>query len=183
MLCGEKLVQCRHLAKLSVSQLADMIATAQLDRERAISMIRNWERGLMKPRPTNADVDRLASALGFDRQDLLVWSAVHKYAPIAPRKVRLVTQLIQGRFAQEALDILEFANKRAAVIVKKVLKSAIANADEQEADVNRLYVFSARVDEAGIRTGTKRWRPSDRGRSMPVSRFASHIRIYLDMEK
>lgn len=183
MLCGEKLIECRRSAKLSVSQLADMMVTSQLDRDQALAMINNWERGLLKPSPANADIDRLATSLGVERQDLIVWSAVHKYAPMAPRKVRLVTQLIQGRFAQEALDILEFANKRAAVIVKKVLKSAIANADEQEADVNRLYVFSARVDEAGIRTGTKRWRPSDRGRSMPVSRFASHIRIFLDMEK
>ncbi|MCP4712185.1 MAG: 50S ribosomal protein L22 [Planctomycetes bacterium] len=110
------------------------------------------------------------------------WSASHRYAPIAPRKVKLVVDLIRGRTVQDALDLLKFANKRAAVFVDKVLRSAIANADEQEADIERLYVSQARVDYAGVRLNTRRWRPKDRGRAVSWCRKASHIHIAIDME-
>ena len=86
----------------------------------------------------------------MDRLELMVWKSCHRYAPMAPRKVRLVADLIRGCYAQEALDILQFTNKRAAGMVRKVLQCAIANADEQEADIGRLYVSDARVDEGGI---------------------------------
>ena len=84
---------------------------------------------------------------------------------VAPRKARLVTQLIAGRPVQDALDILKFTRKRAAEMVSKALQAAIADADEQEADVDNLYVSEARVDDAGIRIGTKRWIAKDRGRA------------------
>ena len=101
---------------------------------------------------------------------------------MAPRKVRLVVDLIRGRNVQDALDVLKFANKRAAVYVDKVLRSAIASADEQEADVQRLFVAEARVDEGGVRRGTRRWRPKDRGRAVPFTRLASHIHISVDLD-
>ncbi|MBP6124400.1 MAG: 50S ribosomal protein L22 [Phycisphaerae bacterium] len=103
------------------------------------------------------------------------WRAVHRYAPMSPRKVHLVTQLIQGREVQDALDVLQFTRKRAAEAVRKVLQSAVANADEQEADVENLVVTEARVDPAGRRIGTKAWRAKDRGRAHPIRKEASHI--------
>ena len=93
-----------------------------------------------------------------------------------------MADLIRGRSVQDALDLLKFANKRAAVMIDKVLRSAIANADEQEADIERLFVSEARVDEGGVRMGTRRWRPKDRGRAVPWTRLASHIYISVDME-
>jgi large subunit ribosomal protein L22 len=90
-----------------------------------------------------------------------------------PRK----DDLIVGRSAQEAMDILKFTRKRAAAIVDKVLKSAVADADEQQADVDNLYVSEARVDDAGVRIGTKRWMPKDRGRAHPIRKKACHIYI------
>ena len=144
--------------------------------------IRNWEQGLYRPQPKLQDIDHLARVLEVDQQNLVVWSACHRFAPIAPRKVRLITNLIQGYPVQHALDLLKFANKRAAVIVDKVLRSAIANADEQEADIERLIVCQARADEGGIRLGTKRWRPKDRGRAVPFTRLASHIYVSVDLE-
>ncbi|MHC4362672.1 MAG: 50S ribosomal protein L22 [Planctomycetota bacterium] len=96
---------------------------------------------------------------------------------MSARKVRLVTQLIVGRSVQDAMDILKFTRKRAATVVDKVLKSAVADADEQQADVDNLYVSEARVDDAGIRIGTKRWMPKDRGRAHPIHRKACHIYI------
>ncbi|OHB64957.1 MAG: 50S ribosomal protein L22 [Planctomycetes bacterium RBG_13_62_9] len=99
------------------------------------------------------------------------------YAPMAPRKVRLVTQLIQGRKVQEAMDLLKFTRKRAATLVDQVLKAAVADADEQQVDVDTLYVSEARVDEGGVRVGTKRWIPKDRGRAHPLHKLACHIHV------
>lgn len=102
------------------------------------------------------------------------WTAKHRYARISPRKVRLVTSLIANRRTGEALDILRFANKRAGVFVLKTLKSAMANADEQEADMSRLRISEARVDQGPT---IKRWHPKDRGRAHPINKRTCHIVI------
>ena len=96
---------------------------------------------------------------------------------MSARKARLVAQLIAGRSVQDAMDILKFTRKRAATMIDKVLRSAVADADERQVDVDKLYVCSARVDDAGIRIGTKRWIPKDRGRAHPIHKKACHIHI------
>ncbi|OHB67159.1 MAG: 50S ribosomal protein L22 [Planctomycetes bacterium RBG_13_60_9] len=96
---------------------------------------------------------------------------------MAARKVRLVVNLIAGRDVQDAMDLLKFTRKRAAPMVNQVLKAAVADADEHQADVENLYVKEARVDEAGIRIGTKRWIPKDRGRAHPIRKKACHIHV------
>ena len=100
------------------------------------------------------------------------WTARHRFARISARKARLVTGMIQNLEVGEALDALKFNHKRASGMVVNVLKSAMANADEQEADMSRLYVSEARVDEGPT---TKRWRPKDRGRAHPINKRTSHI--------
>ncbi|OHB62542.1 MAG: 50S ribosomal protein L22 [Planctomycetes bacterium RBG_13_50_24] len=105
------------------------------------------------------------------------WRSSCRFAPFSARKARLVTQLIAGRSVQDALDILKFTEKRAAAVIDKVLRSAVADADEQKADVDNLYVSSARVDDAGVRINTKRWIPKDRGRTHRISKKACHIHI------
>ncbi len=100
------------------------------------------------------------------------WTATHCFARIAPRKARLVVDLIRGRHVNEALDILKFTKKRSSLMVQKVLRSAIANADEQEANVDALFVSDARVNEGPT---MKRWRPKDRGRAHPILKRTSHI--------
>jgi ribosomal protein L22 len=62
-------------------------------------------------------------------------------------------------------------------MINKALKSAVANADEQQADVDNLYVNTARIDDAGIRVGTKRFIEKDRGRAHPIHKKACHIHI------
>ena len=62
-------------------------------------------------------------------------------------------------------------------MIEKALKSAIANADEDAADVENLYVSQARVDGAGVRIGTKRWIAKDRGKAHSIRKMASHIHI------
>jgi large subunit ribosomal protein L22 len=189
MLSSIKLRQYRESLGMSVDALADGILPTNLPPERIEqrrkelrSAIQNWEKSLFRPQPSQQDIRDLARALGVEAQDLLEWSACHRFAPIAPRKVRLVADLIRGRTVQDALDVLKFANKRAAVMVDKVLRSAIANADEQEADIERLYVSEARVDKGPVRPGTRRWRPKDRGRAVPFTRLSSHIHVSVDME-
>ena len=103
---------------------------------------------------------------------MAVWTSTHRYARISPRKVRLVTQLIADRPVNDALDLLKFTRKRACTFVDKVLRTAMADADEQEADVRKLFVHVARVDEGPT---IKRFRPKDRGRAHPIMKRTSHI--------
>jgi len=107
----------------------------------------------------------------------MAWTARHKFARISPRKARLVIDLIRGKPVDEAMNILRFTPKRAAVLIDKVLRSAVANADEQEAAVERLYVKEARVDEGPI---MHRWRPKDRGRAHPIRKRFSHIVVTVE---
>ena len=105
---------------------------------------------------------------------MAVWSSAHKFARISPRKARLVVRLVADRRVDEALELLKFTAKRASVLVDKVLRAAMANADEQEADVRKLYIHEARVDEGPT---LKRFRPKDRGRAHPILKRTSHIVI------
>ncbi len=103
-----------------------------------------------------------------------VWSAKHRFARISPRKVKLLVDLIRGRRCSEAMDQLRFNSKRGARMVQKVLKSAMVNADEQEADMRSLYVRDARVDGGPT---YNRWRPKDRGRAHPIIKRTTHILV------
>ena len=105
------------------------------------------------------------------------WFAKHRYARIAPRKVRLIADLIRGQNANEAMEVLRFTSKRASVFVRKVLQSAIANADEKEANLDRLYVSQATVDEGPT---IKRLQMKDRGRAFVILKRTSHIKIVVD---
>ena len=107
----------------------------------------------------------------------MAWTATHKFARIAPRKTRLVVDLIRGKKVQDAMNLLRFTNKRAAVLINQVLKSAVANADEQEADVSRLIVRECRIDPGPI---MHRFQPKDRGRAHPIKKRSSHIIVTVD---
>ena len=182
MLSSRKLKQYKQSGQVGLDKLAAAIERSGLNEAQARAAVKNWLRGKLVPQPQSMDIDNLAKAMNLSRGDLMVWTACHRHAPMAPRKVRLVADLIRGRTVQDALDVLKFANKRAAVLVDKVLRSAIANADEAEADVEKLYVSDARIDEGGVRLGTRRWRPKDRGRAVSWTRLASHIHVSVDTE-
>ncbi len=100
------------------------------------------------------------------------WSAQHKFARIGPRKARLVIDLIRDMPCEEAIHQLEFNCRRAACMIRNVLKSAMVNADEQEADMRRLRIVEARVDGGPY---YRRWHPKDRGRAHPIAKRTSHI--------
>lgn len=177
MLSGSKLKDICERQGISTATLAEQIARRGENVRRLSSAVKNWQKNLYKPVPKRDDVERLAGALGVEAGELSVWKASYRYAPISPRKARLVTELIAGRAAQESLDVLKFTHNRAASMIRKTLEAAIANADEAEADVESLYVSEARVDSAGLRINTKRWIPKDRGRAHPIRKMASHIHI------
>ena len=98
-----------------------------------------------------------------------------KGARISPQKARLVADQVRGRPVEEALSLLEFSNKKAAHIVKKVLNSAIANAENNEgADVDELKVSSIFVDEGMT---MKRIRPRAKGRADRIFKRSCHITV------
>lgn len=102
-----------------------------------------------------------------------------KYVKIAPRKSRLVADLIRGKDAGEARTILRFSRKqKAAGMIGKVLDSAIANAQVKQPniDVDRLFVSSIYVDKAPY---LKRFRTAPRGRGVPILKRYCHITIQL----
>jgi large subunit ribosomal protein L22 len=99
-----------------------------------------------------------------------------RYIRVSPQKARLVVDLIRGRNAGEALNILRGTNKRIAPAVEKVLRSAIANAQNRatDVDVDKLVVSEAYVNE-GPRT--KRVRPAPMGRAYRFQRRSAHIAV------
>jgi len=101
-----------------------------------------------------------------------MWTAKHRFARIAPRKARLVIDLIRSRPCDEAMEQLRFNHRRAARFISEVLKAAMVNADEAEAEMPRLIVKHARVDGGPYQ---RRWRPKDRGRAHPIAKRTSHI--------
>jgi len=177
MLSAYKLKELCKDRRIAVEQLAEQLVRGGLDRKEAVAAVNNWQRGLFKPKPCSEDIRRLAIALSVEANDLVDWCSSYRYAPGSARKARLVTQMIVGRSVQDAMDILKFTRKRSASMIDKTLKSAVASADEQQADVDNLYVSSARVDDAGVRVGTKRWIPKDRGRAHPIRKKACHIYV------
>jgi len=98
-----------------------------------------------------------------------------KGAQISAQKVRLVADQVRGMRVEEALGVLEYSTKKAARIVKKVLDSAIANAENNEgADVDELKVSSIFVDEGMT---MKRLRPRAKGRADRILKRSCHITI------
>ncbi len=177
MLSAEKLKKCCEQRQMGGGQLAVHIERAGLGKREAKAAVVNWQKGLLKPKPRKEDIRHLAAALSVEVNDLSNWTSSCRYAPFSARKARLVTDLIIGRSVQDAMDVLKFTRKRAAKMIDKVLKSAVADADEQQAGVDNLYVSCARVDDAGRRIGTKTWIAKDRGRAHPINKKACHIHV------
>jgi large subunit ribosomal protein L22 len=106
------------------------------------------------------------------------YTAIHKYARISPRKVRHLANLVRGKFADDALDILRFQPHRGARMLEKVIKSALGNAEhKQAAGLDDLVVIDARIDPGPM---IKRIRPRARGMAFGVKRRMSHIKVALD---
>ncbi|MBA3988012.1 50S ribosomal protein L22 [Aliidiomarina maris] len=101
--------------------------------------------------------------------------AKHKFARVSPQKGRLVADQIRGQSVAKALDILAYSPKKAATLVKKVLESAIANAEHNEgADIDELKVAAIMIDEGPT---MKRIKPRAKGRADRILKRTSHITV------
>ena len=98
-----------------------------------------------------------------------------RHARISPQKCRLVADQVRGKPVEQALQILSFSPKKAAGIVKKVLESAIANAEHNEgADIDELKVSKIFVDEG---PSLRRWKPRAKGRVNHILKRTSHLTV------
>jgi large subunit ribosomal protein L22 len=103
---------------------------------------------------------------------------VHRFARISPRKVRPIADMIRGKSADEALNVLRFQPQRGARMLEKVLKSALANAEDRRApNLNHLMVTDVRVDQGPM---FRRMHPKARGMSAIIKKRMSHIHIVLE---
>ena len=101
--------------------------------------------------------------------------AVAKYVRIAPRKVRVVMNLIRGKNVADAFAILKFTPKAGADVIEKVLKSAVANAENNfDMNVDKLYVALAYVDQGPT---LKRIHPRSRGQAFSIFKRTSHVTV------
>lgn len=108
----------------------------------------------------------------------MAYSATHRYARISPRKVRLMADIVRGKFADEALELLRFQSQRGARLLEKVIQSAMANAEDRRApNLGNLMLTDVRVDPGPM---FKRMMPRARGMASVIKRRMSHIRVTLE---
>jgi large subunit ribosomal protein L22 len=110
----------------------------------------------------------------------MAYEATHRFARISARKVRPLADMIRGKPADEALDLLRYQPHRGARMLEKVLRSAMANAeDRRAADLARLVVVEARVDGGPM---FKRIRPRARGMAFVILKRTSHISVAVESQ-
>ena len=109
----------------------------------------------------------------------MAFPAKHRFARIAPRKARLLMDMVRGRDVDDALAMLRFSKQRASGMIEKVIRSAVANAAEQDAEARRnaLFVSQAWVDPGPV---IKRFQPKDRGKAHPIMKRTSHLCVVVD---
>jgi large subunit ribosomal protein L22 len=109
----------------------------------------------------------------------MAFQAKHRFARIGPRKARLLMDLVRGRDVDDAITLLRFSKQRASGMIEKVIRSAVANASEQEVATSRntLYIAEARVDPGPV---IKRFQPKDRGKAYPINKRTSHLVVSID---
>ncbi|MBX2995856.1 MAG: 50S ribosomal protein L22 [Bdellovibrionaceae bacterium] len=101
-----------------------------------------------------------------------------KNARVGAQKARLVADLIRGKDVSNAIKTLTFLNKKSALMMKKLVESAVANADYKKTiDLDKLFVKTIWVDEGPV---LKRFRPRAQGRASGVRKRTSHINVVLD---
>jgi large subunit ribosomal protein L22 len=104
------------------------------------------------------------------------FEAKHRFARISPRKARLLMNLVRGRDVDDAITLLKFSKQRASGMIEKVIRSAVANAAEQDVATSRSTFYVAK--DAG--PVIKRFQPKDRGKAYPINKRTSHLVVTID---
>ena len=100
-----------------------------------------------------------------------------KYARVGAQKARLVADLVRGKNVGEAVKVLTYLNKKSGLMIKKLIESAVANAEYKKTmDIDRLVIKSISVDQGPV---LKRFRPRAQGRAFGVRKKTSHINVVL----
>lgn len=101
-----------------------------------------------------------------------------RYIRVGTQKARLVADAIRGKGVNEAIRVLTFMPKKSAVFMKKLVESAVANAEQKKViDIDNLYIKTVMVDEG---PDIKRFRPRAQGRAFQVRKKTSHVSLVLD---
>jgi large subunit ribosomal protein L22 len=174
---GDKLKKLAESNGVGVDALAEAVERTGLEGERAKTAVRNWMADRDHPRCKASDIRRIAETLGCEPTEIVRFTSAVMHHRGGTRKARLVADLIRGRSAKDANEMLQFSPKRAAVNIRKCLLAAMQEAIDADADEGRLMVVESRVDEG---PHIKRWRPKDRGRAHPILKRTSHITIGLE---
>jgi len=104
--------------------------------------------------------------------------ALARFVRVSPRKIRLVMDQVRGKRVEEAMNFLSFAPQKGARILKKVIRSAVSNAEQNSGtNVDSLYIKRVYADEGPTQ---KRWRPRALGRATKIRKRTSHLTVVLD---
>jgi large subunit ribosomal protein L22 len=123
----------------------------------------------------------MAEEIEEQQQGREQYRASHRYARISWRKARLLMNLVRGRDVDDAITILRFSKQRASGMIEKVIRSAVANANERPVPPrSTLFVAEARVDAGPT---IKRFQPKDRGKAYPIKKRTSHLVVALDQRE
>lgn len=107
-----------------------------------------------------------------------------RYARVSAQKARLVADLVRGKDVAEAIETLSFVQKKSAPIIRKLVESAVANAEQRaerdnaDVDIDDLYVRTIHVD---VGPSLRRFRPRAQGRATKILKKTSHITVHLDI--
>ncbi len=171
---GEKLKALCEANGVSRQDLARAIERTGMKGDRALSAVNNWMIGNDHPRARAEDVRRIAQTVGCEVRDIARFVSMVRFHRGSERKAKLLADLVRGKTFLEADNLLRFNTKRAAVNVRKALNAARADAELQQADVERLVVSESRVDRA---LHIKRFKAKDRGRAHPILKRTAHITV------
>lgn len=174
---GKKLKEIAAAKGASTEQLAQAIERTGLAGDKAISAVNNWMRDSDHPRCKKDDIVALSSALGVQLSEITRFECIFKYHRGSPRKAKLLVDLIRDKNHIVAENLLSFTTKRAAVDIKKALLAARAEAQNNDANLDRLIVS---VSTVGAGPVIKRFQPKDRGRAHPILKRMTHITIGLE---
>jgi large subunit ribosomal protein L22 len=164
-------------AGLTTAQLGEALVEPGFGAADAERAVKNWLGGRDHPRCKSKTIAKMSEVLRVSSKDLAAFTSRVNYHRGSPRKAKLLVDLIRGKRVDQALNLLTFTTKRAAVNVKKCLNAAIADAEQAECDVTRLFVSESRVDDA---PRIKRFQPKDRGRAHAITKRLSHITISVE---